>query len=599
MNEELLKYYEAELKHLRELGEEFKRAYPKVASRLGIEREKCTDPYVERLLEGFAFLAARVRLKLDSGYSCFIQHLLDTVYPHFLRPLPSMAVVQFTPSTKEGNLDRGVPLPRGTKIFSDVGGGKCCFRTSHDVNLTPLRIATARYRRGDGYAQTHQDVRLGAACAEVELKLQTHGAKGFEKVSFDRVTLFLPPDGEEAMQLYECLTTAHVGTVVTIEHNGETEHHVLQSDAIRPVGFDQSQALLPYRAESFSGYRLLQEYFAMPSRFMFVEIVGLKDIVNRCDGPDIEVKILFERAYDELEREVSTKNFALHCTPAINLFDKIAKPIPVTPLPEHQVLADTRPVEFEIYSVDRVSASRAKSKQEQEFFPLYSATRRQATPPSSAFYATRREPKLPAVETESRLVDYLGDEVFLSLVDSTNAPYASDLETIFVETTCTSRHLPEWMIETGRTDFYVMDGQPVASVEALVGPTPPSPSRAGAGLEWAALNQLTPNFLALSDLDGEQAAGALRELLMLYDQPGFDEARKQIEGIRAVITREIVERIPCDGPVSFDRGVEVCITVEKAAFAGSGHFLFGEVLANFFSTLACPRAFMDPWQEIQ
>src|SRR5580698_5110096 len=118
MDRRLLRFYDLELQHLRGMGAEFAREFPKIASRLGLEGFTCADPFVERLLEGVAFLSARVHLKLDAEFPRFTQSILETVYPHYLSPTPSMTMVQFYPNTEEPGLATGHKIPRDTRVKS-------------------------------------------------------------------------------------------------------------------------------------------------------------------------------------------------------------------------------------------------------------------------------------------------------------------------------------------------------------------------------------------------------------------------------------------------------------------------------------------------
>src|SRR5713101_556004 len=153
MDPRLLKYYNRELQFMREMGGEFAKEFPKIAGRLGLDGFECADPYVERLLEGFAFLAARVQLKIDAEFPRFTQHLLETIYPGYLAPVPSMAMVQFQPDPSEGSLAAGVPVPRGSALRSMLGKGEitaCEYRTAHEVTLWPVEIQEVEHFRYSG-----------------------------------------------------------------------------------------------------------------------------------------------------------------------------------------------------------------------------------------------------------------------------------------------------------------------------------------------------------------------------------------------------------------------------------------------------------------
>ncbi|WP_198390231.1 type VI secretion system baseplate subunit TssF, partial [Burkholderia ubonensis] len=155
METRLLEYYNRELAYLRELGAEFAQQFPKVAARLRLPESGPPDPYVERLLEGFSFLTARVQLKMDAEFPRFTHALLDAVYPGYVAPLPSMAIVQFAPVMNEGSLAQGWRLPAGTALRARPASPEqptaCEFRTAHDLTLWPLELTDAAVTGAPAY----------------------------------------------------------------------------------------------------------------------------------------------------------------------------------------------------------------------------------------------------------------------------------------------------------------------------------------------------------------------------------------------------------------------------------------------------------------
>ncbi|MEJ7618546.1 MAG: type VI secretion system baseplate subunit TssF [Pyrinomonadaceae bacterium] len=144
MRDDLLNYYERELVFLRQMGAEFALKYPKIASRLSLEPDKCEDPHVERMIEAFAFMASRVQLKIDDEFPEVTESLLGVLYPHYLSPIPSMSIAQFALDQKQGKLTAGYPLARNTTLYSrPIQGTPCRFRTCYPVYLWPLEIAAA------------------------------------------------------------------------------------------------------------------------------------------------------------------------------------------------------------------------------------------------------------------------------------------------------------------------------------------------------------------------------------------------------------------------------------------------------------------------
>jgi type VI secretion system protein ImpG len=294
MDPRLLDYYERELQHIREMGAEFAQEFPKIAGRLGLEGFECADPYVERLLEGFAFLAARVQLKLDSEFPRFTQHLLDVVYPHYLAPTPSMAVVQFEPDPG-GVPAEGFRIARDNILHSVIGPDEqtaCEYRTAHDVTLFPIEVARAEFI-GSQTAITALELpggRIGRSA--VRLRLRTVGDITFAKLALDALPFHLRGADELPMRLYEQLLARTAAIIVRPSSRPAPWQVVLEPSRLRPLGFSPESALLPGGARSFDGYRLLHEYFAFPQRFLFVEITGLGPVLRRCSERELDVIIV-------------------------------------------------------------------------------------------------------------------------------------------------------------------------------------------------------------------------------------------------------------------------------------------------------------------
>ncbi|MBK7982260.1 MAG: type VI secretion system baseplate subunit TssF [Candidatus Competibacter sp.] len=601
MDPRLLEYYNRELQHLREVGGEFAKEFPKIAGRLGLEGFECADPYVERLLEGFGFLAARVQLKLDAEFPRFTQHLLEIIYPHYLAPTPSMLVAQFQPDPTEGALDQGFVIPRGSELRSLLGKGDqtpCEYRTAHEVTLWPVELTEVQYFAGKEPVALLDLPDLNKVRAGVRLRLRTTlPGLTFDKLALERLTLFLHGGDELPMRVYEQLLSNTVLMVVRPGQRPAPWHEVVPGERIRRLGFADEQALLPYAPPSFRGYRLLHEYFVFPQRYLFVELVGLGPAVRRCADSELEILILLNRANAVLENSLETEHFALFCAPAINLFPKRADRIHLSEqVAEHHVVPDrTRPMDFEVYQVNGVTGIGAEGE-EQEFLPFYAAYDRLDQHEQRAFYTMRRLPRqLSSQQRRSGpRSSYIGSEAFLSLVDAGEAPYRSNLKQLAVTALCTNRDLPLHMpIGLGETDFSMTSGAPVGSVRCLAGPTKPRPSHAHGDTAWRLISHLSLNYLSLADTDRRQGAVALRELLALYGDLAEAATRKQIDGVRSVRAAPITRRAPIAGPIAFARGLEVNVTLDEGAFEGAGIFLLGAVLEQFFAKYASINSFTE------
>lgn len=591
MDPRLLYHYNLELQHLREMGAEFAQQFPKIAARLGMSGLDVADPYVERLLEGTAFMAARVQLKLDAEFPRFTQALLEIIYPHYLAPTPSMLVAQLHPDTNEPTLANGTrTVPRGTALYSVIGpddATPCEFRTAQDVTLLPVQVASATYF---SFAPDLPLNTLGLAQpikGGLRIRLRATAGLTFGEMTVEGLSFYVGGRDDVANKLLElCLGT---GVAVLVRPVGRaTDMSVLPPTVIRPVGFEDHEALLPLSVRSFQGYRLLQEYFAFPERYRFVAFTGLKDAIRRVPGSELEIVVLFGRGDPALEGVVDASNLQLFCTPAINLFEKprIDRIHVNDSAFEFHVVADrTRPLDFEIYQVTNVVGHGAGDASEQRFLPFYAASSAESAE-HSAYFTTRRQPRVlpPEQKRIGPRSSYIGSEVFLSLVDSEQAPYSSDLRQLSIEALCTNRDLVLQMpMGLGQTDFSLNIAAPVTAVRVVSGPSRPYSAVADGAIAWRAISHLSLNYLSLVDSTREQGAAALRDLLELYATTTDVSARRQIEGIRSVGVRRVVRRLPGRDRIAFGRGVEVTLDVDEMGFAGGSAFLLGAVLDRYFA----------------
>ena len=607
MDARLLHYYNLELQHLREMGAEFAQQFPKIAGRLGMNGLEVADPYVERLLEGVGFLAARVQLKIDAEFPRFTQALLEIVLPHYLAPTPSMIVAQLKPDPGDPNLATGFKVPRETTMHGMTAADDvtaCEFRTAHDVTLWPLEIASV------SYFSFAPDLALNALPIAqrikggVRLRLKATAGLTFKQTSIDRLRFYLAGRDDVAIKLYELLLASCLGVLARPLEGTSRWHEFLPAGSIRPVGFADDEALLPVTLRSFAGYRLLQEYFAFPQRYLFFELTGLERAVKRVDGNEMELAILLGRGDPTLESVVEASNFSLFCTPAVNLFSKRLDRIHVTEgTHEYHVVADrTRPQDFEIHQVTDVVGHGVGAEPERPFLPFYTAYSTGEEHEQSAYFTVRREPRLLSSAQKRRgpRTSYLGTEVFLGLVDSSQAPFSGDLRQLSVQALCTNRDLVLLMpMGVGRTDFSLDMAAPVASIRVVAGPSRPHSPLADGAVSWRAISHLSLNYLSLVNSSPQEGAVALRDLLELY-APGADpSARKQIEGVRSVGVARRVRRLPVDGAsrealrLAFGRGVEIVVTVDELAFEGGSAYLLGAVLDHYFARHVSINSFTE------
>jgi len=604
----LLSKYEQELEHLRSVAGEFARQYPKIASRLALDERECRDPYVERLLEGFAYMAARVQLKLEAEFPRFTETLLNIVYPQYLAPVPSMTMVQFVPELSDGGLAAGFVVPRATALRSVRGAGDataCEFRTGHEVKLYPLKVVGGGYHTRDmGVLELPS---MPGVKAAVRIVLEATAGLNFSQLTMANLPLFISAPDATRMRLYEQLLSDAVGVLVrspkpTDALTSWPAATRLGPESIGRVGFDEREGMLPSDGRTFHGYRLLSEYFAFPQRFMTVDFTGLAGALSKIKGPRAELIVGLRREEPLLERVVEAGTFVPFCTPAINLFPKRADRIFVSDQrAEHHLVVDrTRPTDFEVYAVTKVVGYGLSSEDEREFRPFYAASDWDAQA-SGAYYMTHRAARVLTQREQSlgsRSVRYAGSEVYLSLVDAQAAPYSDRLRQLGVEALCTNRDLPIQMpVGKGVRDFDIDFGAPLKSIRCLVSPSMPRPAPIDGQVAWRAIGHLAQNYLSLASVAGGKSPAALRDLLRLYADDTDPERRsvhaQQIDGIVSVGSAPITRRVPTPGPITFVRGLELTLDFDEGKFEGTGVFLLGAVLEQFFARYVSSNALTE------
>ena len=600
MNPQLFELYKKELQHIREMGGEFAAEFPKVAGRLGLETLECSDPYVERLLEGFAFLAARVQLKIEKSHSQLARQLLEMVYPTYLSPTPSMVVTEVFPSLSEGSLAQGFTLERGTRLRSQIAPDEkteCDYRTSHDLTLWPIQIVGMNYL-GNAAAVDTAGIRGSKSTRSgLSLQIKTIGGIKFADLPMDTLSLYISGADSLGTVLYEQLFRHTLS--VSVVSQGKEIRTPRQAISLQRQGFSDTESLLPVTQRGFQGYRLVQEYFAFPERFLFARLEGLLSRLARCHSDTIELVFSFDNRNESLFDTLSVQNFRLNCVPAINLFPKSADRI-LLDKSQHQyhIIPDrTRPMDFEVYSVGDVRGFGGSQAQREDFYPYFKSGEKQRS--ANRFFGLEREPRLLSSKQKRRdpRASYVGSEMFISLVDEHDVPYRSDLKQLAVDIFCTNRDLPLQMpVGKKDTDFKLDVGAPVKSIRCLHGPTVPKPSRAHFKDAWRLVSNLNLNYLSLDSTradDGTSAASMLRQMLELFCDANRSSDSRQLEGILVVKTQAAVRQLKVRSHLEVARGMQVSVRIDEAAFEGSGAYVLGSVLEQFFARHATVNSFTE------
>lgn len=603
MRDELLGYYERELIFLRRMGAEFARKYPKIAARLQLEEEKIEDPHVERIIEAFAFLNARTSLKLDDELPEITESFFNVIYPHYLAPIPSMAIAQFSFGSPKDKLTAVQQLKRGAKLNSrPVDGTPCHFRTGYDVQLFPLEIQSAVLespapKDGRGkYSEAY--IKLNVRCfGNSNLHEMTMGDTG-EPPKFMR--FYINGDPQLIFPLYEIIFNHATAVEYRAKDTpiGSRSFKTLSNvqlklpdpvilpanEAIKQVGFDEEEALIPYTKRSFQGYRLLTEYFSFPYKFLFFDIYGIDQAIAKKFSSHFEILIHLKDVTPP-KAPVTTDTFKLGCTPIINLFTRMADPIYLSQQKyEYHVIPDVhRQMTTEVYSINEVITSDPKTNTTREFSPFYSLRHAYGEQMEKAFwYATRRDSQREEDE---------GTEMFISMVDMNFNPRVPAVEVLNIKTTCTNRDLPARLPFGGREGDFEVEGSGLLSkARCLTKPTETLRPTRRRALQWRLISHLNLNYLSIIE-SRNGTPEALQEILHLYNFEDSSAARKQILGVTGIDSRKVVRRIGEHIGAGFVRGLETTITMDEEEFVGSGFFLFACVLERFFGLYSSLNAF--------
>ena len=596
MDPRLLRFYNDELGYLREAAREFGEEHETVAGRLGLKTPTDPDPYVERLLEGIAFLGARVQLKINDQYPEFTQHLLHAVQPHYLAPMPSICVAGFEPKEGDPVLIKGHKVPRGTELVAtatDQGNAPVPFRTGHDVTLWPLRISEVEYlssRAAVAPFAAAADVRAEAG---LRIRFEATGGADLPKVLPQNLPIYLA--GAEAVpgELYRQLIGENLA-VLARSSEAAASAPWIRLPQPGQCGFNDDEALLPAEERSFRGYRLLSEYFACPERFLFVDVKELgrafRQSPKACD-----VVFLFSRSSTVLTGAIEPSNFRMFATPAINLFEKQLGRVQITPYEhEYHVVPDrTKPLDFEVFRLLEVKAYDRENVNARTVAPLYAFGALLYDWREALFYTTQLRPRRLSTREQRvrRRTEYVGTETWLSLTAPGDAARLDNIQELSVRALVTNRELPELLQFRGDKHFMI-SGVPARGVSVLRAPTRPRPPLGLGDAAWRVIGHLTPNYTTLAPEDHDDPA-VLRDHLALYGRQDDASLRRQIDGVLAIRSRKVARRVPGLDRMAIARGHRISIRLDDAAFDRSRMFLFSAVLERFLCEFASINSFTE------
>lgn len=586
MRDDLLLYYERELDYIRKMAVQFSEKHPKVASRLVLEPTKCDDPHVERLLEAFAFLTARVHLKIDDESPEISEALLSVVYPQLVRPIPAMSIVEFQLDPEKGKLTSALPISRNSVLRSrPVGGVPCSFQTCYDTTLWPVSVTAAEWKAP---SRLQPAVKTSDCSGAVRVEVRCAPGVTFQELNIEHLRFYL--DGESGFinSLYELLFSKLNDILVRDPTPGSKVPAIhLRAESLKAVGFAESEGMMPYSHRSFVGHHLLMEYFSFPEKFFFVDLTGLGPVW--ASGPKQAVEFIFlisdvdrEERRQRLELELTKKTFRLGCTPVVNLFTQVAEPIQLSHRRyEYPVVPDVRrPYATEVFSVDEVACINTAKQQTAVYESFYSLRHSARAGKQQCFWLARRRPSVRPNDE--------GTDIFLSLVDLSMQLVNPDGNILSIRTSCTNRDLPSRLPfgnEAG--DFELEGAASIKSIVALRKPTPTVRPQLGKGSLWRLISHLSLNYLSLV----QEGTEALKQILRLYDLGQSAYSQNVVDSILGVKSSPHFARVSSENSITFARGTKVELQLDEERFVGSGAFLFASVLERFFALSASMNSF--------
>ncbi|WP_042777567.1 type VI secretion system baseplate subunit TssF [Sinorhizobium fredii] len=622
MNREFLEFYDRELKILYERSQEFAEEFPGVGKRLGALTEEQIDPTIGGLLEGAAFMAARVQLKLKSEFDTFTIELLDQLLPGFLAPTPSFAIAQAKPDYANPALRNGIRLNAGqyieTTFMERERRVACRYRLVSDIHLWPYEVSSASYHPSAAPLQAQGFDCGSSVVAGLQIALNVRDNADGQKCSpdlkvsaspIDELTFHLIGPTSDNVSLCEQIFLRLERIVIRyLSDAGDPQFISVNPDAVEPIGFRAGESLFAHDERFFAGFNHLREYFVFPAKYLGFRLRGLAHLLKGVNASGFELMFAFSDVVPRLASMTKREWFALYAAPVTNLFEMVCAPVPVrSQEDEFPVIPDrSRTLDYEVYKILDVTAQLPRNKEAVRVFPLYSAPTDNVPLAHAAYYSARRLERR-RTNRERRFgvrSTYVGTDTFISLREPQGGINGEHVRTLNVRALVTNRHLTDQLpVRRGGADFFLLDDTTIL-FDCIAGPTPPREcvlagerrsknSEPTGALLWKLISLLQFNHLGLGPRPGKQSVNALQELLMIFSDTANSFIERQIRGILDVSVRPAVRKVRQQDRYGVARGVEVTVTLDENAFEGQGAFLMGLVLSRFFTEYAALNTFVE------
>ncbi|MEG0486916.1 MAG: type VI secretion system baseplate subunit TssF [Acinetobacter sp.] len=577
MIEELLPYYEKQLQEFGQQSRAFADKYPKIAQRLSLNQEQIDDPHIERLIQAFSLIAARIDKKLADSYDIFTRSLFEVMFPQYLRHFPACSVVSFEDIEKQKQLTEVHLVPKGTTLKSrSFKGVPCEFNTSAEVKLLPIQLESLGFQTSPS-AHIHLNQN-----ATLSLKFDVFNAaqKWLEN---EKLPIYLDAISNFPLQVLDHIF--HQNTCFSLRIN----HQVVEiENPFEVMGFAEHESLLPVDQHTHHAYRLLIEYFCFPEKFSYLNLnlAFLKFLKASDHRFEIQIHLklnLNDQAVIRNYSELNIANFKLFTSPVVNLFEKQAEPQKINHKNlEYPLITDSHHPEFyQVYSILEMNLIREKSNKDQVIYPIlpFFAMSHYHGDDVQFFYALN-----PTI-LQNKFV-----ETGYSIISKHLEPQSIKSDFVSCKLLCSNRDLPYEAFGQNNNVLNLSDNAVARRVQILKRPTEPYQFEQNKNEQWRIISHLSLNTLALMKGD---AVSHIKELLELYNLPKSRENHLVIDAIKSIdfeITHKLVEAKPFP---MFVRGVKVLMYIDAQVFRGHSLYIFSELISHIFNLKVQMNSFVD------
>lgn len=577
MIEELLPYYEKQLQEFAQQSREFAQKYPKIAQRLSLNQEQIDDPHIERLIQAFSLISARIDKKLDDSYDVFIRSIFEVMFPQYLKPFPASSVISFDDLNKIKQLSGALSIPRGTALKSkSIRGVQCEYSTVQEVRLLPIALKQLHFK---AHPTAHIHLNQNATISlGFEIFNQSHA-----HLTLEKLPIYLDAISNFPLQVLDSIFKAT--TSFSIQAGRQTFEI---ANPFELAGFAEQQSILPLDQHTHQAYRLLMEYFCCPEKYNFLTLnLGFLHLLDTAEN-EFEVQVHFKMNLNDQAAlrnytELNAANFKLFCTPAVNLFKKQAEPQKIDhKRMEYPLLTDAHhPEYYQAYSILSMKMIREKSGQDQAIFPVlpFFSMNHYHQEQANFYYCLNTA----ALKNKNQALSY-------SLLSKHLAPQSTQSDFISIELLCSNQDLPYESYNKEQNVLTLNDSSLARRALMLKRPNPPYYFEQNKQEQWRIISHLSLNMMSLMNGD---AVAHLKELLELYNLPKSRENQILIEAIQT-LDFELAQKLVDSQPFPlFVRGVKVRLGIQAEVFRGHSIYIFSQLLAQVFNLKVQMNSYVD------